>query len=325
MVIPNFVMMVGLPGSGKSYYADSVYDTYNIHSSDRIREELFGFRDQDHNNEVFAELHKRVKQDLRDGKNVVYDATNINKKKRIAFLQELKNIPCKKVCAVMTVPYELCQARNIKREHPVPDKVIEKMFKNFQPPHSSEGWDKIYYTLNYNVEKYKKLNEACSKTSILTQMNSFNQYNKHHTLFLASHCLHTHARLEKYYHLTPSDPSELEIAACFHDAGKLYTRSFFNKKGEYDDNAHYYQHHCVGAYIMMVALALEGYYNYSGSETNYYTHDQITEIINYIYYHMHPLTAWKQSEKAMERDRELLGEEFFNNVLLLSEADQAAR
>ena len=131
MSVPELVMLVGLPGSGKSYYADSVYDTYNIHSSDRIREELFGFRDQDHNNEVFAELHKRVKQDLKDGKNVVYDATNINKKKRIAFLQELKDIPCKKVCAVMAVPYELCQTRNINREHPVHDKVIRRCLRIF--------------------------------------------------------------------------------------------------------------------------------------------------------------------------------------------------
>lgn len=321
MVIPNFVMMVGLPGSGKSYYADSVYDTYNIHSSDRIREELFGFRDQDHNNEVFAELHKRVKQDLRDGKNVVYDATNINKKKRIAFLQELKDIPCNKVCAVMAVPYELCQARNIKREHPVPDKVIEKMFKSFQPPHSSEGWNVIYYTLNYNIEKYKKLNEACSKRSIRNQMFSFKQYNEHHALNLEDHCV----RCGKC--LIENISFELYIAALYHDAGKLYTRSFFNKKGEYDDNAHYYQHHCVGAYIMMVALVLEGYYSQPKrtESSNFYTHDKITEIINYIYYHMHPLTTWKQSEKAMERDRELLGDEFFNNVLLLSEADQAAR
>ena len=173
----------------------------------------------------------------------------------------------------------------------------------------------------YNVEKYKKLSEACSMEGIFVNMKNFNQYNRNHTQFLEAHCAFT----ASYVRRSVDKFNELVIASNYHDAGKLYTRSFFNKKGEYDDNAHYYQHHCVGAYIMMVALALEGYYNYSGSETNYYTHDQITEIINYIYYHMHPLTAWKQSEKAMERDRELLGEEFFNNVLLLSEADQVAR
>lgn len=39
---PEFVMLVGLPGSGKSTYAQTLNETHSIHSSDAIREELFG-------------------------------------------------------------------------------------------------------------------------------------------------------------------------------------------------------------------------------------------------------------------------------------------
>ena len=63
-------MMVGLPGSGKStateYFA-KVYNA-NIHSSDDIREEIFGdVNDQEHNKEVFEILHKRIKEDIENG------------------------------------------------------------------------------------------------------------------------------------------------------------------------------------------------------------------------------------------------------------------
>ena len=104
--------MVGLPGSGKSTYAKTLTldgKPYIIHSSDKLREELYGDAAiQGDNNKLFAELHKRIKEDLRHGENVVYDATNIKKKNRIAFLRELEDIPCHKDCIVMATEYKAC-------------------------------------------------------------------------------------------------------------------------------------------------------------------------------------------------------------------------
>jgi predicted kinase len=100
----KLIMMVGLPGSGKSTKAQELSKEYNavIHSSDKIREELFGTMDtQDGNDLVFQTLHKRVKSDLRDGKNVIYDACNISYKRRMTFLQEIKKIECEKI-AILT-------------------------------------------------------------------------------------------------------------------------------------------------------------------------------------------------------------------------------
>ena len=86
----NFFMMVGLPGSGKSTFARDVLSASPgavVHSSDEIRRELLGDEnDQTQQALVFSTLHERVFSDLRAGKNVVYDATNINYKQRKQFV-----------------------------------------------------------------------------------------------------------------------------------------------------------------------------------------------------------------------------------------------
>ena len=39
---------------------------------------------------------------------------------------------------------------------------------------------------------------------------------------------------------------------------------------------------------------------------------------------MRPHTVWKQSEKAKERDRKLIGEEIYQGIMILHEADLSA-
>ena len=64
---PTMTMMVGLAASGKSTYAKKIVNDTDaiILSSDAIRWELFGDEtDQEHNQQVFQELHKRAKNGL---------------------------------------------------------------------------------------------------------------------------------------------------------------------------------------------------------------------------------------------------------------------
>ena len=90
---PEFLMLVGLPGSGKSTYIKKYFNqNLRVHSSDAIRAELSGDENnQNINAKVFEVLHNRVKEDLRNGISCVYDATNISYKRRKAFLDELKS------------------------------------------------------------------------------------------------------------------------------------------------------------------------------------------------------------------------------------------
>lgn len=65
--MPIFFMMVGLPYSGKSVYAEGLREKFGaeIHSSDAIRAEILGdVQDQTNNQIVFDTLHKRVISDL---------------------------------------------------------------------------------------------------------------------------------------------------------------------------------------------------------------------------------------------------------------------
>ena len=105
----KYICMVGIPASGKSLYAQNIAEQENavVHSSDVLRKEMFGDECvNDKNNVLFTELHKRIKSDLKAGRNVIYDACNISYKRRKAFIKELKGIECEKICCLVATPYK---------------------------------------------------------------------------------------------------------------------------------------------------------------------------------------------------------------------------
>ncbi len=303
MAKPNFIMMIGLPGSGKSTYAETI--GANVHSSDAIREEILGdVNNQDSNGDVFSELHRRVKDDLRDGVDTVYDATNINGKQRIAFLKELRSIDCRKICILMATSYEDCKERITKRSRIVPTHVLDRMYKNFCPPYYYEGWDEIRIIVTES--EMTKLYTEEVLYNPRTGIDVFDQENSHHNLTLGEHCRKT----AEYVHTHYPHNTLLYDAAIYHDEGKIFTKSRLNGKGEFDGNYHYYQHHCVGAYNSIFYLYNAGY-----------STDDILYVSSLIYYHMHPYLQWKDSEKKKNYHRELLGEKMFYDILRLHEGD----
>lgn len=91
---PFLIMMCGLPGSGKSTFAENSITVTSgvkqykpvIHSSDGLRKEIYGNEStQGDANKVFGELHKRIKNDLIAGKDVIYDATCIKRNSVFSF------------------------------------------------------------------------------------------------------------------------------------------------------------------------------------------------------------------------------------------------
>lgn len=299
---PKFIMMCGLVCSGKSYKAQELSAEYDaiIFSSDTLREELYNdINNQEHNQELFVELHRRIKECLRSGKSAIMDATNLNYKKRMAFLNELKNIPCEKICVLMATPYETCLQRNSERERKVPEHAIKRMYMSINIPYWYEGWDDIQIVYSDGAQdSYGAVGDW-----VMSVMD-YDQNNSHHQSTLGEHCLKTFDYLDSC-----SVPFwEIKTAAWLHDCGKPRCATYINSKGERTEECHYYNHQFAGSYDSLFYRDIDD-------------HLYVAQLIQW---HMHPYLAWTQSEKAKARDRKLLGERLFNDILLLNAADRAS-
>jgi predicted kinase len=250
--VGRLIVLVGLPGSGKSSYAEqfkAVDDAICtgvtvIHSSDAIREELFGDAgSQEGNGKVFELMRKRTIEDLRADKTVIYDATNVTRKARKSAIACAQPTHDTVECHIVWAEPEECIRRDGLRDRKVGPAVIDKMLRRWQSPWLDEGFDKIEVHLNqYDFDQVKYV---ASKASDLHIPHD----NPHHQLGVWDHCMQAHlnvidqgvadeqSRYRKY--------NSVAKAAYWHDIGKPYTKFF--KPGE--DVAHYYDHHCVGGYL----------------------------------------------------------------------------
>lgn len=307
MGVPTFVMMCGLVGSGKTVKAQELAKQYDatVFSSDSLREELFGdVNEQSRNQELFTELHKRIKDCLREGKSAIYDATNIDYKKRMSFLAELKKIPCEKICVLMATPYEECLKRNAERERKVPKYVIERMYRSFDVPWYYEGWDDI------QVEYGKYENYFGWVWDWIEKADEYDQKNSHHALTLGEHCRQTMRNVDKLCaERRPVMSTEMRYSALIHDAGKMFTQTFKNSKGEVTEQAHYYNHERVGSYDSLF---------YEIPCSNLY-------VSTLIRWHMQPY-FWEKdnNEKLQNKYRKLWGEKLYQDIMALHAADKEA-
>lgn len=293
--------MCGLPGSGKSTYAEKLKeDGVIIHSSDAIREEFGDVSDQSKNEEVFKILHRRIKDDLRDGKSVCYDATNLSRKRRVAFIRELKNIPCEKICVLVATPFEKCLLQNLERERSVPREVLDRMIRSFQIPCKQEGFDEVI--IHYPNEEWKEYYGDPSR--YINELRNFDQRNHHHTLTLGDHM-----KKAGNYILAQNIGkwNDVVYAAYTHDIGKVDTKEFKNGKGEPTEEAHYFNHHGLGSYKSL-------FFGYPSDANKMYV-SLLIEL------HMKPYLEWKQSEKARQKDLDMFGEDIIADVELLHQAD----
>jgi predicted kinase len=309
----ELVVMAGLPASGKSTLANEYREGgYAVVSSDEMRAELFGdVNVQENNVELFEKMFKRVRLSLSEGKSIVLDATNVVSKRRIntlkAILTNTKKDPIRldrnniRVKAdLILCPYNECIDRNKSRERKVPSHVIEKMYKQWQTPMLQEGFDEIVmtYTSETNFETIKEIDF----------LKQFPQFNPNHSLSIGHHCQKVGLSLRE------AENANLQRVGYLHDIGKLFCMGFKDANGRKSEIGHFYGHESVSAYDSFF-FDRERYSNVKDSDR--------LEISQLITWHMLPHRL--DTEKSINKYKDFFGEKFWNDLMLLAEADNNGR
>ena len=311
---PYLILMVGLPGSGKSTIAELLHNDYKdsvILSTDKIREEFFNdVNDMSNNDMVFNMLHDMIKDNIKSCRTTIVDCCNISMKSRRPIIDIGKRLNCTICAYIVPTLIDECYRRNSLRERKVPDNVIDKMYHGFQIPFYKEGFDiiKIHYA--------NKPIESITFEDIYKPCITFKQNNPNHPEdILDIHQKFVYQKYLRYHGIETSCNPDLHSnfgllsGVLLHDIGKLFT-----KKTDEEGISHYYGHANVGAYYLLSTFANNTVNNV------YLSNNNLLELCFVPNYHMLPY-SWKD-KKTHKKYKRIFGVYLYNTLINFNNIDK---
>jgi len=167
---PLLILVMGLPGSGKSYFSRHLAEKMSALylSSDRIRAEmkLTGNYDEESKQKVYDRLEERAREALLNGKTVLVDATFHKKKRREQFaaLARKTGARLKVICIEADEALIRERLQKPRKESEADLSVYRKLKKEFEavePDHLSlpSGRDNLAEMLS-RAENYLQTEKA---------------------------------------------------------------------------------------------------------------------------------------------------------------------
>lgn len=130
----ELIIMVGLPGSGKTYYSKKYINNYEYINRDTEK--------------TITKCLKLCEKNIISKKNIIIDNTNPSVKSRKLFVDIAKKYNIKIRCIIFTTSFDVCMHNNIYRSLTTNVDVVPKIAyniynKNYEEPHINEGFDII--------------------------------------------------------------------------------------------------------------------------------------------------------------------------------------
>ena len=158
---PYMVVMIGVPGSGKSTFMQKMREAelkFKIASTDELLEEYARKHNINYSQAFqkanFKYLQRQMMEqfhlDVKNRDDIVVDRTNMSRKSRKVFLESVASASSDhaKIALNFSLPektlFERLDARAKATGKDIPRGVVMNMFKNYDAPSKDEGFDYVF-------------------------------------------------------------------------------------------------------------------------------------------------------------------------------------